>query len=367
MTRRKGISLIVLVITIIVIIIIAGAIVISLTENNIIDKAKKAKFKNDLKNLESEYSMWTSGIQSNNHTINLSEVYATKDEISGLESSSEIKNITDILPSLKKNTIYSDKVVILGGKIKTKDINLTIEELENAIDMGISSSNSYVSTGLILHYDSINNTGVGHNPVTTTWKDLSGNGIEGNKVNFNNNSASGFTSNGLVFDGQNDYVTAGNSGSIGIENYLSITAWVKFGNVADNVRVGNIIGKYNHIPHFNFEGHTSGRLRFYWNGGQIDFFGTKDLRGVWHNVAVVRNKLDDTIKLYIDGVLDAQRTAGTNISPSWPLKIGDDYRNNNLPAIPFNGHIGSILVYNKALTENEIKQNYKIDKSRFGV
>ena len=42
MKQKKGISLIVLIITIIIMIIIAGAIILTLTETNIIDKAENA-------------------------------------------------------------------------------------------------------------------------------------------------------------------------------------------------------------------------------------------------------------------------------------------------------------------------------------
>lgn len=47
---KKGISLIVLVITIIVLAILAGAIIISLSNTNIIDQAKDATIKADLAN-----------------------------------------------------------------------------------------------------------------------------------------------------------------------------------------------------------------------------------------------------------------------------------------------------------------------------
>ena len=49
-TRKRGISLIVLAITIIVMIILASAIVLSLTNNNMVDSAKEATAANDLAN-----------------------------------------------------------------------------------------------------------------------------------------------------------------------------------------------------------------------------------------------------------------------------------------------------------------------------
>lgn len=47
--KKKGISLIVLVITIIVIIILAGTVILSLSSNNPITQAEEASFKNTVK------------------------------------------------------------------------------------------------------------------------------------------------------------------------------------------------------------------------------------------------------------------------------------------------------------------------------
>ena len=57
MKEKKGISLIVLIVTIIVMIIIAGAIIISLTETNVIDQAEVAVEKHNLSELKSASSL----------------------------------------------------------------------------------------------------------------------------------------------------------------------------------------------------------------------------------------------------------------------------------------------------------------------
>ena len=57
MKEKKGISLIVLIVTIIVMIIIAGAVIISLTETNIIDQAETAVEKHNISELKSAANM----------------------------------------------------------------------------------------------------------------------------------------------------------------------------------------------------------------------------------------------------------------------------------------------------------------------
>ena len=57
MKEKKGISLIVLIVTIIVMIIIAGAVIISLTETNVIDQAELAVEKHNMSEIKSAVSL----------------------------------------------------------------------------------------------------------------------------------------------------------------------------------------------------------------------------------------------------------------------------------------------------------------------
>ena len=59
MNKRKGISLIVLVITILVMLILSGVVIVSLQKNNPIENAQKAKILENLKAIESEISLYT--------------------------------------------------------------------------------------------------------------------------------------------------------------------------------------------------------------------------------------------------------------------------------------------------------------------
>jgi hypothetical protein len=160
----------------------------------------------------------------------------------------------------------------------------------------------------------------------------------------------------LQFDGVDDVVDTGSSGSLGLTKELAVSAWVKFDNVADVTRVGNIIGNYGVNPHFNFEGFTWGRVRLYWNSGEVNLVSPKDLRGSWHHVVAVRDKIAGTIKLYIDGAFEVQALAGTNKDIQWPLRIGNDFR--DAPGIPFYGLIDDVRVYNRALSLQEIQVIY---------
>ena len=56
--KKRGISLIVLVITIIVIVILAVAVILSIANNNPIENARKAAFLNDMSALKDELNLY---------------------------------------------------------------------------------------------------------------------------------------------------------------------------------------------------------------------------------------------------------------------------------------------------------------------
>ena len=102
--RRKGISLIVLVITILVMIILAGVVVVSLSKNNPIEKAKEATFKQDMASFRDELSVYIANGQIINDSVKLDDYNAnTYDEIKKIINSFMQK--------------YNKKVVIISGEL----------------------------------------------------------------------------------------------------------------------------------------------------------------------------------------------------------------------------------------------------------
>ena len=113
---KKGISLIVLVITIIVIIILALAVILSIANNNPIENAKEARFKNDVKTMQEELEL----LKASNYAKNNGTDYG------------EIK-ITD----LKSATNYTDDFLVKDGKLKYIEGKLTDEEKECVDELGV--------------------------------------------------------------------------------------------------------------------------------------------------------------------------------------------------------------------------------------
>ena len=123
MQRYKGISLIVLVITIIIIIILAGAVILSLANNNPIDKAYESKFKTNVDAYNSELSMVVSNKYIENRFFDETAFNAfiwdgTADNITGT-----IKEYITSITALDgtKFEIQGGKLVYVGTVQSEKD------------------------------------------------------------------------------------------------------------------------------------------------------------------------------------------------------------------------------------------------------
>ena len=137
---------------------------------------------------------------------------------------------------LQNNIEYAGTYENIGNLIKNKEIYIEGQNKiikvtnEEGIDEYYTEESKYyiatnkygyVLNGLELYYDGIDNTGTGeHSLTTTTWKDLSGNGRDGELKEFGMNAISGWGNNYLSFDGVNDWVNCGELNS----EYMTLDA-----------------------------------------------------------------------------------------------------------------------------------------------
>lgn len=108
----------------------------------------------------------------------------------------------------------SENLSFMVDKQGVYTIKLYNGDIETTEGKEVFVATDYVKNGLLLHYDAINNTGGGddkHSTTATTWKDLSGNGNDGELKGFTtNDELSGWKANTLSFNGNTDYVTVNN-------------------------------------------------------------------------------------------------------------------------------------------------------------
>jgi hypothetical protein len=229
-----------------------------------------------------------------------------------------------------------------------------------------------VTNGLVMYLDAGNNRsylGSG-----TSWTDLSRNNNTGSLVN--GPTYSSLNGGSIVFDGTNDYVTAGNipSGT----DLFTLSCWLYFnGNISGNFDLlraaaifsGNAVGTIEFL--IATSGNAAGlpyQILFSRYGGST--VGSCVLTNInmainqYHNIVLVRDGTSSQ-KIYQNGSLigtgnvSNSFTAGTLYVGGAPL--------NGAYSAHLNGRVPNILRYDRALSASEVLQNYHATKGRFGL
>ena len=191
----------------------------------------------------------------------------------------------------------------------------------------------------------------------TQWTDLSGNG--------NNATISGATynsSNEGYFSFNNNYITSNQSmATVDPNGSATVETWVYWAGGA-GLQVVYIVGEYGNVDNFGLViwGNT---LHATNTSNVYSLVGTVQ-SNAWSHLLIVYKS--DGAYGYINGEYVGYNSSAviTSCPPIFPYTIGKFGDNSNY----FSGNIGSIRVYlNKELSPTEIKQNFLLTKSRFGL
>ena len=241
--------------------------------------------------------------------------------------------------------------------------------------------------GLVLALDAgskKSNIGTGN-----TLNNLALNGSTASVVNGTNSN------NIITLDGTNDWIGVNNSvtSTILSPSVATFSIWFRANDTYSSGNTCSLIsrGNYNRSGGFfihmrNSSGNCNVSATFsYSTTNSYTFEGTSNYDvnpfGQWNNIVV---SVDDTIKLYTNGTLRQSRarsvsniiygngTINTNgdtnlailsslgYAPTLEQGAGGTWR-------PYNGDFGSMSMYNRILSAEEVLQNYNATKSRFGV
>jgi len=144
------------------------------------------------------------------------------------------------------------------------------------------------------------------------------------------------------------------------QQHLTLEAWIKTGGTST---IGFIASKSGTDANSGYEfaigaQAQGGKLRFILNGGAggADFVSTSSVTdNIFHHVAATYD--GSVMKIYIDGVLDAQKSVAMTINypPNHPFVIyRREYSGSSMPE-NFPGQIDELGFYNRALSAAEIQ------------
>ena len=160
----------------------------------------------------------------------------------------------------------------------------------------------------------------------------------------------------LSFDGVDDYVEVPDSDSLEGMEELTISIWAKW----TDKTTPSEQWLYRKRGCYSLR-QQNGIINYIVIYGQTDTVyinpNYEIIEGEWHNFVIVYDSVDKTLDFYVDGLL---HTHGTNKdgglvgSSSYNLRIGA-YGDAHFF---FNGIIDEVRIYNRALSEEEIKSLY---------
>ena len=230
--------------------------------------------------------------------------------------------------------------------------------------MAFRYSPKIVTDGLVLYLDAANTKS--YVSGSTTWNDISRSGINGTLVNgptFN-------LSNGgsIVFDGVNDYCTLGTKNLI--QNDFTISIWFKL-NSSGNKEHFIFSNNYSTTPALLITANVVGTAReltAYYVSGNVTSYtisSTTDIPASINNITLVRN--GSTNIPYLNGIEQTSRIfTNSTVLSSGLYELGYATIRNKTTAY-LQGNIYQTSIYNRALTSQEVLQNYNATKSRFGL
>ena len=221
--------------------------------------------------------------------------------------------------------------------------------------MGLSHSPGIVTSGLIYALDAANT------------RSYAGSGITANSLVGGTGSTLvngvGFSSanNGsFFFDGTNDFLLkpADSLFNFGTGNF-TISSWIKTSNLSYSTIFGlDDTGGGGGIYIYTSLG--SGVMRTWVAGSSFDG-NIVIANGNWRFVSVVR--ISGTVYQFVDTSVAGSFSATGSVLTNQRMTVGRVTDG----SYPFSGNISNTLVYNRALSATEIRQNFNATRKRYGI
>lgn len=240
--------------------------------------------------------------------------------------------------------------------------------------MGISYNPSVTTSGLVMYLDASN---IKSYVSGTSWTDIGGNGIPATLQNSGAATVTGVTgSTGyLNFAAVDSTSTAGyyliNSSAISSLTTLSLETCVyvnTFYTSSGATHARPISPRITESGSPLGVGIFNGALSIEINGGGTWFTATYSDpsigSGKWLHLSQVTDNVGKTLKTYLNSVLVNTLVFTGTPTSGGGLLLGRGFYGGTLN---YAGRIGFVRVYNKALSDSEVQQNFNAVRGRYGL
>lgn len=242
-----------------------------------------------------------------------------------------------------------------------------------------------VTEGMVLCLDAANRES--YPGSGTVWTSL-GTSVSGGTL-VNGPTYSNANGGSIVFDGTNDFATLGSFSVINNLSELTISSWFRANTLTAGVNGWSpIFSKRQSLVAFrpateiifgdSEAGLVPSQLFIRINTAAADSYAYSSVgtiqTNIWYNVVMAYNGAgatnSDKVKLYIQSTPTSLTFGGSNI-PTTTSNPADDARIAGMlftgqPRY-FNGRVSLTQIYNRALSQAEVTQNFNAVRGRFGI
>jgi hypothetical protein len=243
--------------------------------------------------------------------------------------------------------------------------------------MGVKSGPKIAKDSLLIHLDA--SVSRSYSGSGNTWLDLSGNNNHGYLVNIPTFNSSEAASN-FSFNGTDEYIDISTSPDTFSYNRSSFTVigWTRYSSLPNPNWTGVILAKWNIGSSQNNEFilNTADNARVFgfsvdyddglsWNDAPNDtaLTTTTYTTNTWYHVCGTFN--NGLLSIYLNGILENSVTSAyTTVRTDNTAYLRSALFNNTIYST---GQRAVIQMYNRALTAQEVLQNYNATKRRYGL
>lgn len=217
-----------------------------------------------------------------------------------------------------------------------------------------------VTEGLVFYVDAANPKSYVSGSTTTNSLVSNDTGSLINDTEFSTDNQGTWT-----FDGIDDSINLTKITSYSSNDPHSYSAWIKPANTSNT---------YHFIINNGSSGAGTsliiayGKIGFLWRGGGGVDQGITNLNTeTWYNLTLCYHGSSLDFDMYVNGNLD--KSANASLDSPWSAattnfaRLGTWYNSQ----WDYSGHISNVQVYNRALSADEVLQNYNALKGRFGL
>jgi hypothetical protein len=232
--------------------------------------------------------------------------------------------------------------------------------------MAFNYSPKIVTDGLVMYLDAGNNRSYASG--STSWLDLSRG--ENNGTLINGPTFSSANGGSIVFDGVDDYVSVSKQAALVNASQFTMCAWMKRANASSKVIIYQGASLNDDVA---FELWDDGNVYFEVGNASNSYGYTANTSVNWQQLVMVfdgtQSSNNTRLKTFINSTPQNLLYVSTIPSTSGPsnsvLSIGNSQGvgGGNFST----GNIASVQIYNRSLSDSEVRQNYNALKGRFNL